>query len=178
MWLDERGREIVDIPQDGLCYFRALQNSLGVQYSQKYTLKEIEEKIIEEISHRPKFYLTFYPQVTKKEALLADVHKFFKEKFFACDTVDMLIGTACNAFDITLWIYQQDQEENMHSIQYSTGQEAQTRCHCHLILYRDRNDIQGLGSHYNSIVSKKKNKGNIYEDYGADMYHVSSLEKV
>ena len=178
VWLDERGREIVDIPRDGLCYFRALQNSLGVQYSQKYTLKEIEEKLIEEISHRPKFYLTFYPQVTKKEALLADVHKFFKEKFFACDTIDMLIGTACNAFDITLWIYQQDEEENMHSIQYSTGQEAQTWRHCHLILYRDRNDIQGLGSHYNSIVSKKKNKGNIYEDYGADIYHVSSLEKV
>ena len=67
VWLDERGREIVDIPRDGLCYFRALQNSLGVQYSQNYTLKEIEEKLIEEISQRPKFYLTFYPQVTKKE---------------------------------------------------------------------------------------------------------------
>ena len=54
----------------------------------------------------------------------------------------------------------------MQCIEYSTDQESQKQCRCNLILYRDRNDIQGLGSHYNSIVSKRKNNDREYEDYG------------
>ena len=56
----------------------------------------------------------------------------------------------------------------MQCIEYSTGQESRKQCRCNLILYRDRNDIQGLGSHYNSIISKKKSNGREYEDYGVE----------
>ena len=168
--LDGKGREIVCIPGDGLCFFRGLQNSLGVQYNEKYTLQEIEKKIIAEISSRPKFYLGFFPEGKDKKGITEKVADFFKHKRFATTTVDMLIGAACNAFQITLWIYEQDPNEFMHSIQYSTRQEEQKRRHCHLILYRNRRDIKGLGNHYNSIVSKKKNKGRLYEDYGADVH--------
>ena len=168
--LDDKGREIVAIPGDGLCFFRGIQNSLGVQYNEKYTLQKIEKKIIAAISSRPKFYLDFFPEGKDKKGIIQKVADFFKHKHFATTTVDMLIGAACNAFQITLWIYEQDENEFMHSIQYSTQQEAQKRRHCHLILYRNRRDIKGLGSHYNSIVSKKKNKGRVYEDYGADVH--------
>ena len=87
----------------------------------------------------------------------------------------MLIGATCNAFDITLWVYQQNEEGLMHSIQYSTGEESQKQWHCHLILYRNQNDLQGLSNHYNSILSKKRNKGNLYEDYGAEDLNEENL---
>ena len=50
VYLDEKGKEIVDILPDGLCYFLAVQNCLGVQYSEKYFTKEIEARIVREIS--------------------------------------------------------------------------------------------------------------------------------
>ena len=157
--MDTKGKEIVNIPGDGLCFFRSVQNCLGVQYNEKYSMAEIQRKIVEEIATRPKFYLGFFPEGKNRKVIVETVKNFFKDKYFASTTVDMLIGASCNAFGITLWIYQKDEKEFMHSIQYGTGKDIQKRRHCHLILYRNRQDIEGLGSHYNSVVSKKKNKG-------------------
>ena len=164
---DTKGKEIVDIPADGLCFFRSVQNWLGIQYNEKYSMAQIQKKIVEEIATRPKFYLGFFPEGKNRKVIVATVENFFKDRCFASTTVDMLIGASCNAFGITLWIYQKDDNDFMHSIQYGTGQDIQKRRHCHLILYRNRQDVKGLGSHYNSVVSKKKNKGRPYEDYGA-----------
>ena len=167
VYLDTKGKEIVDIPADGLCFFRSVQNWLGIQYNEKYSMAQIQKKIVEEIATRPKFYLGFFPEGKNRKVIVATVENFFKDRCFASATVDMLIGASCNAFGITLWIYQKDENDFMHSIQYGTGQDIQKRRHCHLILYRNRQDVKGLGSHYNSVVSKKKNKGRPYEDYGA-----------
>ena len=154
-----------------------MQNSLGVQYNEKYSLKEIQQMLLSEISHRPQFYLGFYLEGQNKDVMVEKVKKFFKDKQFASNTVDMLIGVTCNTFDFTLWVYQQNENGLMHSIQYSTGKDSQKRRHCHLILYRDRNDIHGLGNHYNSILSKKRNKGCEYEDYGAEDVHENYLRE-
>ena len=177
VYLDDKGCEIVKIPSDGLCYFRGVQNCLGVQYNERYSLEEIEDRVVAEISSRPKFYLRFYPDGRDQKGLINHVRAFFKDKFFACDTVDMLIGAVCNMFDIMLWIYQSDPNGFMNLIQYSTGQESQKCRHCHLILYRDAGDEKGLGSHYNSVVSKKRNKGRKYEDYGIEENHEESQDK-
>ena len=167
VYLAEKGKEIVQIPGDGLCFFRGLQNCLGVQYNENFSMEEIKQRIIGEITRRPKFYLRFHPCAQTAEGLKDDIIKFFHSRVFACDTVDLLIGVSCNAFDITLWVYQEDEHHIMNSIQYSTGKDSQKRRHCHMILYRNRNNIKGLGSHYNSIVSIKKNNGRRYEDYGS-----------
>ena len=166
MYLDEKGKEIVSIPADGLCFFWGVQNNLGVQYNKKYSIHEIEEIILMEIGKRPKFYLGFYPEAENRKWLLEIVKEFFITKSFASTTVDLLIGATCNAFDFTLCVYQKNEKDLMQCIEYSTGQESQKQRCCKLILYRDRNDIQGLGSHYNLILSKKKNNGREYEDYG------------
>ena len=168
MYLDEKGKEIVSIPSDGLCFFLGVQNNLGVQYNQNYSIHEIEEIILMEIAKRPKFYLGFYPKGENKKRLLEIVKEFFITKSFVSTTVDLLIGATCNAFDLMLCVYQKNEEDLMQCIEYSTGQESQKQCRCNLILYRDRNDIHGLGSHYNSIISKKKNNGREYEDYGVE----------
>ena len=177
VYLDDKGCEIVKIPSDSLCYFRGVQNCLGVQYNERYSLEEIEDRVVAEISSRPKVYLRFYPDGRDQKGLINHVWAFFKDKFFACDTVDMLIGAVCNVFDITLWIYQRDPNDFMNLIQYSTGQESQKCHHCHLILYRDAGDEKGLGSHYNSVVSKKRNKGQKYEDYGIEENHEECQDK-
>ena len=167
VYLAEKGKEIVQIPGDGLCFFRGLQNCLGVQYNENFSMEEIKQRIIGEITCRPKFYLRFHPSAQTAQGLKDDIIKFFRSRVFACDTVDLLIGASCNTFDITLWVYQEDEHHIMNSIQYSTGKDSQKRRHCHMILYRNKNDIKGLGSHYNSIVSIKKNNGRRYEDYAS-----------
>ena len=166
VYLDEKGKEIVSIPADGLCFFRGVQNNLGVQYNKKYSIDEIEEIILIEIGKRPKFYLGFYPEAENKKRLLEIVKEFFITKSFASTTVDLLIGATCNAFDFTLCVYQENEKDLMQCIEYSTGQESQKQRCCNFILYRDRNDVQGTGSHYSSIISKMKNNGREYEDYG------------
>ena len=57
VWLEERGRDIVEIPPDGLCFLRALQHCLLVQYNEKYSLKEIQAKILQEIKSRTQYYI-------------------------------------------------------------------------------------------------------------------------
>ena len=106
VYLDERGKEIVSIPADGLCFFQGVQNNLGVQYNKNYSIHEIEEIILMEIAKRPKFYLGFYPEGENKKRLLEIVKEFFITKSFASTTVDMLIGATCNAFDLTLSVCQ------------------------------------------------------------------------
>ena len=54
--------------------------------------------------------------------------------------------------------------------QYPTPliKKEQRRRHVHVALYRYRGDVDGFGSHYNAVVNKKKNKGQLYMDLSLD----------
>ena len=66
---------------------------------------------------------------------------------------------------MTLWIFQENEAGKMETISYNTNEESNKRRHVHVALYRDRGDVHGLASHYNAVVSKNKNKGQIYIDH-------------
>ena len=106
-----------------------------------------------------RFYQNF---VVAGQNAVAEVRKYFLTSFFASDIVDVVIGAACNTFLCTIWILQWNEHGIAHSIIYSAEKEEAKRKHIHLILYRDAGDDKGLGSHYNAIVSAKKNKGRNY----------------
>ena len=161
--MEERGRELVEIPADGLCFLRALQHCLAVQHSESYSLKEIKIKIFEEITRKTKHYMAFHTAKTPQQ-MLQQVLEYLDKKIFATDIVDVVIGLCCNIFTVTLWIFQESESGKLESISYSTDQQDQKRRHVHLALYRDRRDVDGFGSHYNAVVSKKKNKGQLYMD--------------
>ena len=161
MWLEERGKEIVEIPPDGLCFLRALQHCLAVQHSEQYSITDIQSKIISEIVSNTQFYMAFHTATTQ-EQLIQQVQEYFEKRIFASDIVDVVIGLCCNVFSITLWIFQENKAGNLETISYNTNEEKNSRRHVHVALYCDRGDVDGLASHYNAVVSKNKNKGQIY----------------
>ena len=163
LWLEERGREIVEIPPDGLCFLRALQHCLAVQHSEQYSIKDIQSKIISEIISNTQFYMAFHTATTP-EQLIHQVQEYFDKRIFASDIVDVVIGLCCNVFSMTLWIFQENEAGKMETICCNTNEERNMQRHVHVALYRDRGDVDGLASHYNAVVSKKKNKGRIYID--------------
>ena len=163
VWLEERGREIVEIPPDGLCFLRALQHCLLVQYNEKYSLKEIQEKILNEIKSKTQYYMAFHTASTPTE-IISQVQQYFHTRRFACDIVDVIIGLCCNIFSVTLWIFQSNAAEKMDSISYTTDEHTAKRRHIHMVLYRERGDKEGFGNHYNAVVSQNKNKGQMYTD--------------
>ena len=163
IWLEERGRELVEIPADGLCFLRALQHCLAVQHNEKYSLQEIKIKILEEITNKSKQYMAFHTAKNPQE-MLQQMREYLHQKIFAQDIVDVIIGLCCNIFTVTLWIFQESAAGRLESISYSTDKQEQRRRHVHVALYHDRGDVDGFGSHYNAVVSKKKNKGQLYMD--------------
>ena len=46
VWLDERGREIVEMPGYGLCFLCSLQHTLRIAYGEKYSVEAIMAKIL------------------------------------------------------------------------------------------------------------------------------------
>ena len=159
VWLESKGREIIQIAGDGFCFLKSIQYCLWVQYKEFFTIDQITEKIIEEMESNTAFYQNF---VVAGQNAVAEVRKYFLTSFFASDIVDVVIGAACNTFLCTIWILQRNQDGIAHSIIYSAEKEEAQRKHIHLILYRDAGDDKGLGNHYNAIVSAKKNKGRTY----------------
>ena len=161
--MEERGRELVEIPADGLCFLRALQHCLAVQHNESYSLQEMKNKILGEITNKCKHYMPFHTAKNPQE-MLQQVREYLDKKIFATDIVDVIIGVCCNIFTITLWIFQESAAGKLESISYSTDKEEQTRRHVHVALYRYRGDLDEFGSHYNAVVNKKKNKGQLYMD--------------
>ena len=102
---------------------------------------------------------------TTSEQLIHQVQEYFDKRIFASDIVDVVIGLCCNVFSMTLWIFQENEAGKMETISYNTNEESNKRRHVHVALYRDRGDVHGLASHYNAVVSKNKNKGQIYIDH-------------
>ena len=167
VWLEQKGREIVEIPGDGLCFLRSMQHTLGIIHGEKYSIEEMKNKIISEVRTNPDFYQDFlvYDPNTN---VVEELENFFLTKFFATDCVDILIGASLNAFQITLWIFQEDSNGNFQTVQYSSNTDISKRRHVHMILYHDKNDPRGLGNHYNSVVNKSKNKSRCYVDFGSE----------
>ena len=56
----KRGERLVEIPADGLCFLRALQHCLSVQHNEIYSLQEMKNKILEEITNKSKQYMPFH----------------------------------------------------------------------------------------------------------------------
>ena len=166
--LDKKGREIVNIPGDGLCFMRSLQHTLGVVFKEKYSIGSMITKIKEEVKKRPTFYQQFLLDATEPEDVIEELQTFFDTHFFSTDVVDLLVGIAVNVFHITLWIFQEDQNGMCQTIKYCTPDEESQRRHVHMILYRDKNDPRGLGNHYNTIIKKSINKGRKYTDFGQE----------
>ena len=156
--MEEKGREIVEIPPDGLYFLCALQHCLLVQYNEKYSLKEIQEKILHEIKSKTQYYMAFHTASTPTE-IISQVQQYFDNHRFACDIVDVIIGLCCNIFSVTLWIFQSNAVEKMDSISYTTDEHTAKRRHIHMVLYCERGDKEGFGNHYNAVVSQKKNQG-------------------
>ena len=167
IWLEERGREIVEIPPDGLCFLCTLQHCLLVQYNEKYSLKEIQEKILHEIKSKTQYYMAFHTASTPTE-IISQVQQYFDTHRFAWDIVDVIIGLCYNIFSVTLWIFQSNTAEKMDSISYTTDEHTAKRRHIHMVLYRERGDKEGFGNHYNVVVSQKKNQGQMYIDIQPD----------
>ena len=65
VWLAERGREIVQIPGDGLCFLHSLQHILGIVYGEKYSVEVIMAKILEEVKKNPSFLPTISCKVNQ-----------------------------------------------------------------------------------------------------------------
>ena len=102
--------------------------------------------------------MAFHTAKTPQE-MLQQVREYLDKKLFATDIVDVVIGLCCNIFNVTLWIFQESEAGQLESICYSTNKKEQKRWHVHVALYHDRGDVHGFGSHYNAVVSKKKNRG-------------------
>ena len=109
--------------------------------------------------------MAFHTAKTPQE-MLQQVREYLDKKIFATDIVDVDIGLCCNIFNVTLWIFQESEAGQLESISYSTNEKEQKRQHVHvtLYLYHDRGDVHGFGSHYNAVVSTKKNRGQLYMD--------------
>ena len=98
IWLDEKGREIVNIPGDGLCFMCSMQHTLGVVFKEKYSIGSMITKIKEEVKKRPAFYQQFLLDATEPEDVIEELQTFFDTHFFSTDVVDLLVGIAVNIF--------------------------------------------------------------------------------
>ena len=76
------GRELVEIPADGLCFLRALQHYLAVQHSERYSLQEMKIKILEDITNKAKHDMAFHTAETPQE-MLQQVREYLDKKIFA-----------------------------------------------------------------------------------------------
>ena len=82
--------------------------------------------------------------------------------------VNVIIGLCCYIFSVTLWIFQSNTAEKIDSISYTIDEHTAKRRHIHMVLYHERGDKEGLGNHYNAVVSQKKNQGQMYTDIQPD----------
>ncbi|MCG8622003.1 MAG: hypothetical protein MJE68_08425, partial [Proteobacteria bacterium] len=97
VWLEEeKGREIVEILGDGLCFVRSLQHTLGIIYGEKYSIATMKQKIMQEIRRKAVFYQQFLEHCTDPDDVVHEMQTFFNTQFFATEIVDLLVGVCIN----------------------------------------------------------------------------------
>ena len=97
---------------------------------------------------------------------LEDMKTYFEKNFFSNDIFELLVTATLNVFPITIWMFQEDNENNFQTVRYLTDDEISQRRHIHILLYRDRDDPIGITNHYNSVLKKKYTNGMEYIDFG------------
>ena len=177
IWLDDHGRDIVSIPWDGLSFVHCVQYSLAAVYNKIYSTAEIKEKILSEIRRKITFYRGSLQGVADAEGVVENIETYFDTHFYSTDIFDLLVMVTLNVFRITIWVFQEDEKKMLQSIRYVMEDEISQRRHIHMMLYNQKDDIMGLGNHYNSVVRKKYNNGEGYIDFGQQVENVDSAEK-
>ena len=176
IWLDYHGTDIISIPQDGLSFVQCVQYSLVVVYNEFYSISEIKEKILCEIRRKIVFYQGCLEGMADVEDVVEHIETYFDTHFYSMDIFDLLVMATLNVFQITIWVFQEDDKNMFQSIWYVTDDEISQRRHIHMMLYHKKDDIIGLGHHYNSIVRKKYNNGEGYIDFGQEVKNVNNAK--
>ena len=166
VWLDTKGRDIISMPEDGLSFLRCVQHTLGVVFEEKVSIEEMKGRILEEINTKKNFYQDCLGGKSDLHDALEEIRTYFETNFFSNDIFELLVTATLNAFRITIWIFQEDNDSNFQTVRYFTDDEVSQRRHVHILLYRDRNDQIGISNHYNSVLKKKYTNGRRYIDFG------------
>ena len=154
------------MPQDGLSFLRCVQHTLGIVYKEKLSIEQMTAWILEEMNTKINFYKDCLAGKKDVHDALEDMKTSFETNFFSNDIFELLVTVTLNVFRITIWMFQEDNENNFQTVRYLTDNEISQRRHIHILLYRDRDDPIGITNHYNSVLKKKYTNGMEYIDFG------------
>ena len=145
-------------------------------YNEIYSISEIKEKVLGKIRRKILFYQGCLEGIGDVEDVVEHIETYFATHFYLMDIFDLLVMATLNVFQITVWVFQEDENNMFQLIQYVMDDEISQRRHIHMMLYHEKHDIIGLGHHYNSIVSKKYNNGEGYIDFGQEVENVNNTK--
>ena len=149
-----------------MSFLRCIQHTLGIVYNEKLSIEQIKQKILEEITMNIDFYEDCLAGKKDVNDSLEDIKTYFETNFFSSDIFEVLVTAALNVFRITIWIFQEDNENNFQTVRYLTDDEISQRRHVHILLNRDGDDPIGISNQYSSVLRRKYTDGMEYVDFG------------
>ena len=106
--MEKFGKEILDVPGNGVCFIRSVQYCLKRDLDVRYSIDEISDKILDELYENAHKYKDYHTGSVRK--LIEDSIKYLKETKYTLDIVDVVVGACANALKVNLYIFQREND--------------------------------------------------------------------
>ena len=99
--MEKRGRFVIKIRGDGLCFLKSILTCLNSDFNFNYTYHEIANKIFTQVDYHSKTYLTYLPGKTRKD-LLEGILGYLKDNEYTSDYVDIAVKACADVLNINI----------------------------------------------------------------------------
>ena len=173
--MDTICRKIIDIPSNGKCLLLAIKECLDVNFDIKRDVKNIVQKIWQELKDPVNYYADF---ITQNAAdLLNDARWYLsmKRNTYTLEVVDVIVCAAANALNLNIKIFQE--QEGFLKIIALEPTRTPSPATIYMMFLRDSKpllDPRNNNAHYNAIVKTALNKDPDFPNQYVDETEVSS----
>ena len=100
------GRDEEDVDPNGLCFLNSIEKCVNNDYSLKWSLDNMKDDIMREVTKNAKKYMEFHENVEYK--VITSTHAYLEIGRFTDSVVDVVIPAAAAVLKINLYIYCKD----------------------------------------------------------------------
>ena len=97
---DFLGRYEEDVDPDGLCFFNSIERCVNNDYGLKWSVNNMKDDIMQELTKNAKKYMEFYENVEDK--VITSMHAYLESGQFTDSVVDVVILVAAAALKVNL----------------------------------------------------------------------------
>jgi hypothetical protein len=151
------GVKTVKVPGNGLCFLESIRVSLLKDHGKEMSVSEMQNRTMNQMLERKEFYRQFATGDKTSDDIVNDAIRYMVSPFshYSEEIMDIVVMAVVEACNLELNIYEKGAADELICITLHSSVPSKLKKAVNVVFSRD--DIGGLGNHYNALVKSPRN---------------------